>query len=155
MKVTPRTENEIASANLLPKGWYPCTIAEAEEKTSKKGNEMIELNVRVYKESGGFNFIRDYLMDNEASAAGLRHCSDMCGALADYEKGELKPVLLIDREGWVKIGVEKGKDGYPDKNRIFDYAKENPNAKKAATPTNGGTAPKPAGSEEDLDDIPF
>lgn len=152
MKVTPKTENEIASANLLPKGWYPCTITEAEEKVSKKGNEMIELNVKVYRPTGGFNFVRDFLMDNEASAAGLRHCADMCGCLSDYEAGAIKPELWIDREGWVKIGIEKGKDNYPDKNRIYDYAKEDPTAKKPAATTAAKPSENP---DEDPDMIPF
>lgn len=151
MKVTPKTENEIAIANLLPKGWYPCTITEAEEKKSKKsGNDMIELNVKVYRPTGGFNFIRDYLMDNEASAAGLRHCADMCGCLADYEAGDIKPEIWIDKEGWVKIGIEKGNNGYSDKNRIHDYAKEDPTAKKPATTTAPAAPAKP-----DEDDIPW
>lgn len=150
MKVTPKTEKEIVELNLLPNGWYPFTIGEAEEKTSKAGNDMIALNVKVYK-GEGFVFIRDFLMDTEFGAGKLRHCADTCGALADYEGGTLAAELLLDREGFVKIGVEKGKNGYSDKNKIIDYAKEAPKPKGETT----ATGEKKSYEDPDEESIPF
>lgn len=64
MRVTPKSEKEIQEANLLPKGVYPFTVAGAEETTSKKGNEMLVLNLKVYR-GDGFTFVKDFLMDTE------------------------------------------------------------------------------------------
>lgn len=149
MRVTPKTEKEIALQNLLPKGWYPMTIGEAEEKKSKKGNEMIVLNVKVYKEEG-FIFVKDYLMDTEFGAGKLRHCAETCGLLLAYESGELNAEDMQHCEGFVKIGVEKSKDDqYPDKNKIIEYRKEKP------VPKGGSTAPDSGDDAPSEDDIPF
>lgn len=148
MQVTPKTEKEIYEANLLPNGWYPFTIGKAEEKLSKKGNEMIELNVKVYKEDSGFIFVRDFLMNTEFGAFKLRHCAEACDLLEDYNAGKLNADDLESREGWAKIGVEKSKDEqFPDKNKIIDYAKEKPVKKGEDAKDKGGDAPE--------DDIPF
>lgn len=128
MKVAPKTEKEIVELNLLPKGWYPFTIAKAEEKLSKKGNEMIEVNLKVYRDNG-FSFVRDWLMDTDLGAGKLRHCAETCGVLKDYESGELDADSLIEKEGYVKIGVQKGQNGYADQNNILDYSKTKPEEK--------------------------
>lgn len=143
MKTTPKTEKEIYEANLLPPGWYPFTIGEATEKKSKAGNEMIELNVRVYKDAG-FIFIRDFLMDSGFAAFKLRHCSDTCGILDQYEAGGIEACDLEGKEGFCKVTIKKDKNGqYPDQNNIADYANEPPKKKDEAK------------SDEPEDDIPW
>lgn len=159
MKVQPKTEKEIAEMRLMPKGWYPFTIGEAEEKTSKKGNEMIVLNVRVYRDNG-FVFIKDYLMDTEFGAHKLRHIAETCGVLDDYERGGLHASDLIDKEGYAKIGIEKDKAGqYPDKNKIEDYASKPPETKGGADAVSKSESKPPKPADPDLDaegdDIPF
>ncbi len=152
MKVTPRTENEIAALNLLPNGWYPFTISDAEEKTSKAGNEMIVLNVRVYSDRGSV-FIKDFLMDTEFGAGKLRSCAETCGQLEAYESGRLSADDLDGREGFARVGIEKSKDSqFPDKNKIWMYAKEKPKPKGEETKA---TSKAPALSDPPEDDIPF
>lgn len=154
MRTTPKTEKEIQEANLLPKGWYPFTIQKAEEKTSKAGNEMIELNVQVYKDNG-FVFVKDWLMDTEFGAYKLRHCAATCDVLDDYEGGGIQADSLEGKEGYVKISIQKSKDkDFPDKNQIQDYAKDMPVQKGEAAVGK----PNKANIEEpgaDDDDIPF
>ena len=169
MKVSPKTEKELIEARLLPKGWYPFTIGEAEDALSKKAKErgetepnMIALNVQVYKDAG-FVFVKDWLMDTEFGAHKLRHCAETCGLLEDYEQGSLLASSFKGREGYVKIGVQKGKDNYPDQNKIDDYADSPPEdkeAKKAVEHARVATGaprkdadPDPLGKDED--DIPF
>jgi len=99
MKVTPKTEKEIYESDLLPDGWYPFTVAKAEEKTSKKGNEMIEMSVKVYR-GEGFSFVTEYLMDNDFSARKLRHLAETCDLLEDYEAAGLNADDLAGKEGY-------------------------------------------------------
>lgn len=155
MKVTPRTENEIVEQGLLPDGWYPFRIIEAEQKTSKAGNEMMVINVQAFRGAGS-RFIKDFLMDNEFSARKLRNLANTCNILDKYEAGGFETHDLENKEGYARIGVEKSKDAkFPAQNRIWDYAKEAPADSK--TPV----APKPApGSMStaalaDDDNIPF
>lgn len=154
MKTTPKTEKEIAEANLLPKGTYPFTVGSAEEKTSKAGNEMLVVNLKVYR-GEGFVFVKDYLMDTEMGAYKLRHIADACGVLASYESGNLEASELAGREGWVKIGIKKDKDGnYPDQNQALDYYKEEPKAAVKETAASASSTNPSAPTEED-DEIPF
>ena len=85
MKFAPKSEKEIASANLLTPGVYGFEIIEAEEATSKAGNDMIKLMVHVFKEDGTPVTVFDYLM--ESVAYKLRHAAEGCGILHAYEQG--------------------------------------------------------------------
>lgn len=120
MKVTPKSENEIKSANLLPAGVYDAEIGTAEDKVSAAGNEMIKLDVTVFDKGGKQYFIYDYLLD--AMAFKVRHAADACGLLDKYESGQLLADDFIGKSCQVKIKVDISKDvKYPDKNAIVDY----------------------------------
>jgi len=154
MKTTPKTEKEIYEANLLPKGWYPFTVNDAKEKVSKAGNEMIEVNLRIYR-GEGYSFVRDFLMDTEYGAAKLRHISDTFGVLDKYEAGGIDADDLTGKEGFCKITIKEDKSGqYPDQNQIVDYAREIP--KKKGEEEKPGASKEAAGNDEaSEDDIPF
>ena len=167
MKVTPKTEKEIVESRLLPKGWYPFTIGEAEDALSKAAKErgetepnMIALNVQVYKDNG-FVFVKDWLMDTEFGAHKLRHCADTCGILADYESGSMLASQLVGKEGYVKIGIQVSKGSFPDSNRIEDYAthpperRESEEKKAASAKRIAAPLTKASSAEEDLDEVPF
>lgn len=144
MRVQPKTEKEIAEANLWPEGVYSFEIIEAEETTSKAGNDMIAIRVKLFNAQGSSIMVDDYLVDTPRAAYKVRHCAVACGLLNEYEKGELFARDLERRTGTVKVVVQKGRDSYPDKNQIADYLK----------PDNGGerAAPAPKGID---DEIPF
>lgn len=120
MKFQPKTENEVLSEGLLERGEYDYEIADATEKTSQAGNEMIELKVRVFDAEGNARVIFDYLL--EAMAYKLRHAAYAVGLGDSYETGALEAQHFIGRTGRCKVGVQKDKTGaYPDKNIIQDY----------------------------------
>lgn len=147
MRVAPKSEKEIAEMGLWPAGVYGFEILEAEETTSKSGNDMIRLSVRLFDDHGNYTNVYDYLL--EQMAAKLRHCAEVCGVLTDYENGELSAVSLIGKTGRCKLIVQKDKAGqYPDRNAIADYVR--------AKDTNGGSTVPPKARKADLDDeIPF
>ena len=120
MRFTPKSQEEIDAENLLPKGEYDFEIIKAEDKVSKSGNEMIEINMKVFKPDGGFQFVRDYLM--EKMAFKLRHFCESIGQLEEYNAGQLQASNLVGACGVVKIDIEPASNGYAAKNTAKDYA---------------------------------
>lgn len=150
MKFTPKSENEIASENLLTPGVYGFEIIEASDEISKAGNEMIKLTVHVF-DDGSPVTLYDYLM--EKVAYKLRHAAEVCGLLDDYERGALDALDFQGKTGRCKVVIQKDKTGqFPDKNGIADYLKSETAAPTRA-PGGGSRAKTPAG---DIDDeVPF
>jgi hypothetical protein len=123
MRFEPKTEKEIAEANLWPAGEYGFEIIEAVEKISKSGNDMIKLKLKVINNNNAFIFVDDYLLENMAYK--LRHCAEACGLLESYEKGELSANDMKDKTGTLKLKISKDKTGqYADKNDVQDYVVE-------------------------------
>ena len=145
MRVNPMSEKEIAEANLWPAGTYDYEIIEAEEQTSKAGNDMIALRVKLFNAQGSSIVVDDYLVDSPKAAYKVRHCAEASSLLGEYEKGELLARDLTHRTGKCKVVVSKDRNGqYPDKNQVADYLRPD-----SAAPA----APKPAPSIDD--EIPF
>ena len=152
MHFTPKTEKEIAEANLWPAGEYSFEIAKAENAVSKSGNEMIKLSLNIVNNEAKSKVVFDYLL--EAIEYKLRHCADACGLLVKYETGMLDAMDFEGKTGVLKLGIQKGTDRYPnDKNSISDYIV---GAAKPATPVKFTSAQQSQATEVDLDDeVPY
>jgi len=141
MKFQPKSEKEIAEANLWTKGEYAFEILESEDAQDKNGHDMLKLKVKVFKDSGASQNIFDYV-SGAWMEFKLRHLADACGMLKEYETGELEAYNFVGKTGMCKVGVSVDKSGqYPDKNSIQDYLV-------------GKTQAKPANAVDDSD-IPF
>lgn len=133
MKFQPKSEKEIAEANLWPRGEYAFEILESEDAKDKNNNDMLKLKVKVFKDSGASQNIFDYV-SGAWMEFKLRHLADACGMLKEYETGELEAYSFVGKTGTCKIGVSVDKTGqYPDKNSIQDYLVANGNAPKRST----------------------
>jgi hypothetical protein len=141
MRVTPKTEKQIAEEGMFPAGIYSAEVVKAEDTVSKAGNDMIALTLRVYH-GDRTALVNDYLLDSMAYK--VRHAAGSMGLLDSYEMGALVADDMVGKSVTVKLNVQKDKSGqYPDKNGIADYL--DGNAQK--TPVGAGAA---------LDDeIPF
>ena len=157
MRFDPKSEREIAEANLLPPGEYDFEITDAFESVSKSsGKDMITLKIKVFAEDGSSVFVSDYLL--ESVAYKLRHACEAVGLLDAYESGELDANDFKNQAGRLKLRIDKDKTGqYPDKNGVQDYV-------KVAAPSTTPRQPAPrrqlehahSSSRPDLDDeIPF
>ena len=51
----------------------------------------------------------------------LRHAAAACGLLDKYLNGILSDDDFVGRRGKLKLTIEKGTKGYPDKNVVADY----------------------------------
>ena len=153
MRVTPKTEKEIAEMGLIPAGTYDFEVKNAEDQVSKaSGNDMIKLTLTVFDDGGQSHIVFDYLLD--AMPAKLRHAAEVFGMLGKYERGALISDEMIGRTGKVKIGIQKGKDNFPDRNAVLDYvissAPNQPASRLAPRPSEKATGVSPLD-----DDIPF
>lgn len=121
MKFQPKSEKELAEANLWPNGNYAFEILESEEATDKNKNPMFKLKVKVFKDTGASQHIFDFVSPTWMEFK-LRHLAEATGLLIDYENGELEDYQFVGKTGMCKVGVSKDKTGqYPDKNGVMDY----------------------------------
>jgi hypothetical protein len=142
MKITPKTEEEIAAMNLWPEGEYGFEVLEQatlgqdthytqDTKSKVKangsgGNDMIKLVVNVYNPEGQSRVVMDYLL--EALPRKLRNACYGIGIGDKYEGGEFSAADFIGKKGNLKLKIEKGgprednpNEKYADKNTIADY----------------------------------
>jgi hypothetical protein len=120
MDFTPCTEQEIVERKLWAKAVYAFEITEAAEKVSQRGgNPMIELKLRITRPDGSSRVITDYLVEKRIEK--LRNALRACGLLDRYEAGSVNDSDFRGKRGKLKLGIEKGKNGYPDKNVVTDY----------------------------------
>lgn len=120
MNFKPCSEKEIADRKIWAKAVYPFEILDAAEKVSQSGgNPMIELKMKVFGPDNSARVMTDYLVAKRAEK--LRHAAAACGLLDKYERGSLTDSDFRAKRGKLKLGVEKGKSGYPDRNVVVDY----------------------------------
>jgi hypothetical protein len=148
MQFQSKTRDEIdaekrsfAEQGLLPNGWYDFEVMGAEEKTSKAGNEMIALKLRVFNPRGGEKHVYDYLL--ESNAIKMFDFCESVGLLDKYEAGTLTAEDCLLRAARVKIATDSKNPQYAPKNVVKAYA----------VVQSGSTTPAP--SEPDDDDVPF
>lgn len=120
MRFTPVSEEEAASANLLPKGDYDAVVKSCAEKTSKSQNPMFEVDLTVYGPDGKEKNVRDWIVCIDSQQAKLQAFCKSAGQWDAYQNGELCGDTFIDASVRVKLGVEPGGD-FPPKNTVKAY----------------------------------
>jgi hypothetical protein len=150
MRFTPKNEEELAIEGLLPEGVYDFEVLEATDRVSKKGNEMIEVRLKVYDLNGGFRFITDYLL--EAYLPKLYSFAKATGTLKAYDAGEFTAYDCQGRSGKVQVKVVPAGE-FPAKNEVKTYGEP----KSKALPSPAPATFKPSAPVQDMaeDDIPF
>ena len=142
LRFEPKSEEELIT--LLHPGIGAYEVANAQSKTSKNGNPMIELTLKVWDEKGNMGQIYDYLMLNEHkfSLRKIRHFCYSSGIGELYENGSLNAEDCVAKSGKLRIAIQSDKSGkYPDKNTVDDYLIITNNNDKKEEPLN--------------DDVPF
>lgn len=145
MKFQSRTEEEIEKERLLPEGTYPFTVKTAVETKSKKGNDMIALDLIIHSDRGDWN-MKDWLL--AAFALKLCHFCRHMGLEDKYKDGTLTAEDCDQRQGFCKITQEPGQGNFGPQNRVDDYVE---------MPVSMAGKPRPASAAgaTDEDDIPF
>ena len=152
MRFSPISEAEAdaQSTGLWPDGEYAFEVREATEETSAAGNEMLKLEVYVYKDEGERRTMYSYLVNSPKAAWRIRQFAASCGLLPAYERGGLDPSEIVGRAGRCEIGTEPASNGYPAKNAIRQFIK---GADSAAPIRQRGKAPIGGGIIDD--EVPF
>lgn len=148
MKFTPKSEKELAEANLLQPGVYDFEVTDAADKVSRNGNDMIELSLRVFLDDGRTVFMRDWIL--EAFAHKLRHFCEGTGLMRAYQNGTLSADDCVGKAGKVQIEIRERKDSEEKQNGVKDYVV--PDAGVVPQPRKPAPAPL---STDAVDDIPF
>lgn len=146
MRFQPMTEEAAQEAGLMEKGRYAFEVADAEDKTSSNGNDMIALKLHVLDGAGNARIVFDYLV--EAMAFKLRHAAYACGLGDEYESGTLSAASFRGCAGECDISIQKAKGAYGPKNAVADYVL------KEATVQAASKAQAPIAADLD-DEIPF
>lgn len=127
MKFEPKTEAQVSSYQTYAPGVYDFEIVKATDETSKAGNDMIKVVLKIFGNDGTSSIISDYLLTNEEMAYKLRHCCSAIGIIKKYESGELEAGDFVTGVGKVKLKIDKGKEKddksgfYQDRNAVVDY----------------------------------
>ena len=155
----PKTEKQLAEESLMPAGVYPFDVMRAEAKRSKAGNDMIELELRLFTPDNKERALRDWLMPQMAFK--LFHFCAYTGLSAQYDAGTLTSHDCEGKSGFAKIAVEEDKSGqFPPKNTVKDYVRAEFKKTAGFQPTDAQLANLspgvPAPQQENLDeDVPF
>lgn len=136
-------------------GQYEFLINQATEKKSSKGNDMIELELTIYK-GQGTRKIRSWLVFMDSMQWSVRHFYESIKKIAEYDSGIIDAQKLVGSRGVCFLKIDEyEKDGKVNMtNKVDGWVKpENVIENKAS----GTTAPKakPVVEEEEEDDIPF
>lgn len=147
MQFTTRTKEEIKTSKLIPVGVYPFEVLEAAEKTSKKGADMIELQLAVFDNNGNRRQVRDWL---GSWNGGDEKILGFCEATGLPYDGNLSADDCLSRSGYLKIGIQKN-DAYGDQNTVKLYVPEDKVNNKFVPDASIPANPVPVSD----DDIPF
>lgn len=144
MNFKPKSDADLSTGNLLPKGEYDFEVINAVDKVSKANNEMIELKLLIYIDGTPARQVFDYLM--ESVAYKLKHFCYAVGLAKKYDDGTITAFDCNGVSGRCKIGIKQDKTGqYPPNNNVTDYL-----VVEGKIETK-----KQKQVEEDLSDLPF
>jgi hypothetical protein len=144
----PMSDEEARKAenNVFDEGTYPFLVIDCEHRMSKRGNNMLAVNLEV-KTDEGRRRVRDWVMLDGQMAWQLRKFMHGIGMSEQYDAGRLDPSECIGQTGTAEFYIEHDEQ-YGDKNRVGKYL---PGGGKAKV------QPKPEQDPDDIpdDDIPF
>lgn len=109
----PKEETDV-----LPKGIYDAVVMDAKERTSKKGNNMLELKVKVFAPGGDSILVYDYLVDIETQAWKIRHFCDSAGL--NYNLGTIEAEQARNANIKVNLIIEDSPE-YGRQNKVKDF----------------------------------
>lgn len=118
MRYTVIPEEDLKRGLLLEEGEGQFEVMNAIEKTSAIGNEMIELQMKVWDKKGKQALIYDYLVS--IAQWKIHHFLKSIGSLENYLAGDLAAHSLIGSTGTLMLKIEKDPK-YGEKNKVADY----------------------------------
>lgn len=142
MKFDPNTkdkeENGSKEREVFKPGEYSFMVVEAEEKTSKQGNAMIALKLKVYGEGTDDISVWDYI-----TAKMTWKLKQLCLAIGmeeEFRSGDISPQQFVNRPGALFLDVETS-EKYGQQNKVKKYVPL-PKQEEPASPVQNETFTK-------------
>lgn len=130
-----------AEGGLIPDGEYDAQVIEVDEQTSKAGNAMLKMTVRIWASGGTYQLV-DYVV-NPSSLWKLKRLASSVGLNDEFETGSLDSKRLVGKSFLAGVKTKKDPSGkYRDANVITKYS---PCNQSTAAPR--GPAPTDADDE--------
>jgi hypothetical protein len=123
MKFTYSEPKAVGGAPLRP-GFYKAEITDAIEKTSKAGNEMIELGLLVEEPKAYYgSTLRDYIVAGEKTRWKINQVIAAVGMrLEEGESGDLEPKHVVGKTVIIRVEFEPDrKDASKEWPRVKTY----------------------------------
>lgn len=110
------------AVRVWPEGRYQATIASAEEKQSKAGNDMCEIGFDVYAQSGSDSIrVVDYIVYPKF-VWKLKRLASALNAMPDFEAETFDPANYVGYSLTVELSIQAAREGYEERNTIAGYA---------------------------------
>lgn len=123
-KVLTAEEAAAQAFPMAPAGEYDFEIKAAQDKVSKNGQDMIELQLKVYNANGDEFKVRDFILpDHEQMGFRLRQLCECIGMVDTYEASELETYMLTGKCGRVKTKVNPAEGKYDASASVARYMK--------------------------------
>lgn len=120
MKYVPREEKEIRSSLVIPPGEYDFEVVRAAEKVSKSGNDMIELDLKVFHDAGE-SYVRDWLVPgSDLGDLKLNRFAFATGLEDIFFNGGLSEAACLGACGKARITISSSEE-YGDQNSVKGY----------------------------------
>jgi hypothetical protein len=116
--------------SVLAAGIYDGEVVKAEEKTSKKGNDMIALTIKVFHQDQSV-LVNDWLVSMDEMIPKIFSFCSSAGIEAEYHSGELTAELCVGLAVKVKLAIEASTE-FGDKNVVKGYVTEKVSSKPSA-----------------------
>ena len=131
---------------VLEPGEYVFQVTDAVHTTSQSGNWMWKLQLRFEQDNGPDVTVFDYLVENDRNEWKFNTYLDSIGSKLE---DTAKLADTIGEIGKASVEIEKGTNGYSDRNKVKRYLpKEKP--KKEEKPAKAKKAKAP-----ETEDLPF
>lgn len=135
---------------LIPEGVYTAELLEAEDKKSKKGNDMQVLTWLLITHEGPRR-LRDYIMaDSNFALNRYGKLADAFGESKAFDENRFDAANFISRTANLVVKIRPAKDGYDESNNIVDYKSGEFDPETEAKMAQAKSDTQPADS-----DIPF
>ena len=160
MEFNPSDGAPRSGFELLPAGEYDVEVIEADERTSKNGNQMIALTLQARHPDGYDSRVWDFLVSVPAAVFKIKMFCEAAGLQSQFEGGRLTAEDCVGAKAVATIIIEDGRESFSDRNSIQEYRtgggpargiSTQPAATTQATAEVSASTPLPVTEE----DIPF
>lgn len=117
--LTDEQIQEQSQRTILSPGVYDFEVSKAELRTSKAGNPMVMITLKVWDKEGKNHILNDFLVGTPKMSWKIKHFWESVSKPENYN-GVLCADDCLGCAGKVTTGIEKDEKGYI-KPRVLDY----------------------------------